>query len=308
MTDAMSCKYMRERGRLRTDGNNDTLRVFLTTRNDDMPTLLEVCESRLGIQEVPGSKHNPIIVGWFADIGHSEVVDDETSWCSVFCASASKEAGLPMPPVNVRMMARSWLTWGVGVDLDNIMPGDVAVWSRGDDNGWQGHVNVVKQVRKSAGKVQVRCIGGNQSGLKGGDAVTLTGWLDASRALGFRRPVEATVQALRKAGSTEIKKGDQIQNVGWLSVLAGAIVATIKELLAPVTVPQFPSLPEQLGFWQQVLGGVNAVGGLFLEHPYIAGCTILGIVAVLVGRQLKARRVAKHAQGVPLSVEVEAAN
>src|SRR5262245_32697517 len=107
-----------------------------------MPTLLEVMQSRLGVQEVPGKKHNPIIVGWFEAIGHPEVADDETSWCATALGSAALEAGLPIPPRNVNMMARSWLTWGVKVEPTDVAPGDVAIWPRGDPRGWQGHVNV----------------------------------------------------------------------------------------------------------------------------------------------------------------------
>jgi uncharacterized protein (TIGR02594 family) len=275
-------------------------------------SLLAVMESRLGIQEVPGKKHNPIIVGWFEDIGHAEVVDDETSWCSVCCASAAKEAGLPMPPVNVRMMARSWLTWGVGVPDGNAKPGDVAIWPRGDPKGWQGHVNVVKEVRRNivpgGNDIQVRCIGGNQSGLKGGDAVTLSGWQDASKALGFRRPVEATVPALRSAGSTEIRKGDQVQNAGWLVTVIPATIAAVKELLEPVQVPEFATLPEALTWYETVMRGLNAIGGLVLAYPWLAGTAFLGLVCILVGRRLKAKRLAKHAAGIPIAAEVEAAH
>lgn len=269
-----------------------------------MPTLLEVWESRLGVQEVPGPKHNPIIVGWAADAGHPEIVDDETSWCSLSMCSAAKEAGLPFPPVNVNPMARSWLTWGVKVGVADVQQGDVAIWPRGNPKGPYGHVNCVADVRVKNGRVEIRCIGGNQSGPKGGDAVTLTGWLDASKALDFRRPVPATVQALRKAGSTEIKKGDQVQNAGWLVTVIPAVVATVKEIIAPVQVPQFASLPDALTWWQTVLGGLNAVARLAMEYPWIAGTGFVGLVLVLAGRALKNARVAKHAAGVPISAEV----
>lgn len=269
-----------------------------------MPTLLEVWESRLGIQEIPGPGQNPIIVGWAADAGHPEIVDDETSWCSLSMCSAAKEAGLPMPPVNVNPMARSWLTWGVKVDLANLAPGDVAIWPRGDPKGWQGHVNCVKEVRTKDGKVQVRCIGGNQGGIAGGDAVTLTNWTNAAGALGFRRPVEASVAALRKAGSTEVKKGDQIQNAGWLVTFIPAVLATIKSMLEPVQVPQFSSLPDAMTWWQTVLGGLNALAGLVLDHPWLAGTAFVGLLLVLAGRSLKVNRVAKHAAGVPISAEL----
>jgi uncharacterized protein (TIGR02594 family) len=269
-----------------------------------MPTLLEVWESRLGIQEVPGAKHNPIIVQWAADAGHPEIVDDETSWCSLSMCSAAKEASLPFPPVNVNPMARSWLTWGVKGELENIAPGDVAIWPRGDPKGWQGHVSCVKDVRATGGKVEVRCIGGNQGGLKGGDAVTLSGWQDAAKALGFRRAVPATVPDLRKAGSSEIRKADRIQNGGWLVTVIPAGVATVKELLEPVKVPEFATMPDALTWWETVLRGLNAIGALVAAHPWLAGTAVVGIVCVLVGRSLKTARVDKHAAGIPIAAEV----
>lgn len=268
-----------------------------------MPTLLEVMQSRLGIQELPGRGHNPVIVGWFKSIGHPEVQDDETSWCSVCCGSAAIEAGWPIPPVNVNMLARSWLTWGREVAIDDIQPGDVAVWPRGNSS-WQGHVNVVESVK---GK-KVVCIGGNQGGLAGGDAVTRAKPRSVSEALGFRRPVAATVPALREAGSTEIKQADRIQNSGtavtFVPMMWAAVQTAWNQMFGPVDVPKFASLPESLSWWQALLEGAKALLGLVAEHPWLAGTLVMGLLCVLVGRQLKANRVAKHAQGVPLSVEV----
>lgn len=271
-----------------------------------MPTLLEVMQSRLGIQEVPGKGNNPVIIGWFKAVGHPEIRDDETSWCSICCGSAALEAGLPIPPVNINMMARSWLTWGIAVDLDDVEPGDVAVWPR-NNSTWQGHVNVVEKVDGDF----VSCIGGNQSGLKGGDAVTRARPRHKSEALGFRRGVPATVHDLRNAGSTEIKKGDTVQNSGTIGLIATATVATVKEMLGPVDVPQFATTKESLDFWQAIIGGFNAVWKLISANPWLAGAVIVALGLVLVGRKLKTDRVAKHAAGIPISAEVaklEAAN
>src|SRR5262245_8547417 len=142
-----------------------------------MPSMLEVMEGRLGIQEIPGKKHNPTIVAWATEIGWPSILDDETSWCSICMCSAALEAGLPMPPLSSRPAARSWLTWGVTVSRDDIQPGDVAVWPRG--KAWQGHVSIVKEVLPDG---RIKCIGGNQGGLAGGDAVTLTRPMDPQTA------------------------------------------------------------------------------------------------------------------------------
>lgn len=273
-----------------------------------MPTLLEVWESRLGIQEVPGPKHNPIIVGWAADAGHPEIVDDETSWCSLAACSAAKEAGLPFPPTNVNPMARSWLTWGVRVAPGEVQPGDVAIWSRGNPKGPFGHVNCVKEVRKKNGRIEVRCIGGNQSGLKGGDAVTLTAWLDSGKALGFRRPVPATVKDLRTAGSSTIKDADTQEKLGIGGIFSVPIfegVRTVFErMFGSVEPPQFASLPDGISWWGTLLDQADRVVGYAVAHPWLATVLVIGIGLVVHSQLRKRGRVAEHAAGIPIAAEV----
>jgi len=260
--------------------------------------LLDVMRSRLDIQEVPGGKHNPTILRWFADVGHPEIVADEVSWCAVTVGSALKECGLPIPPRDVNMLARSYLSYGVRCKPQ---PGAIAVWPRG--KAWQGHVNVVESVTAEG---KVICIGGNQS-KKGGDAVTRTKPLDPSDALDFRWPVPPTVPDLRKSGSTEIKKGDRVQNLGIFATFIAPIIAVIKEMWSAVPeVPTFTSIPEGLSFTQQVMEGANAVGRLVLDNPWLAGTVIVGGALAWVGHGIKRARVAKAAAGVPLSVEVAA--
>jgi uncharacterized protein (TIGR02594 family) len=269
-----------------------------------MPTLLEVWESRLGIAEVAGPQSNPVILEWCKAVGWESIKDDETAWCATSMNAACIEAGLPMTPHPNRPAARSFLMWGKEVAPVEVAPGDVVVWPRGN-SAWQGHVNCVKEVRRKGNKTEVRCIGGNQSHPSGG-AVTLTGWQDIKGALpnGVRRAVPATVPDLRKAGSTEIKKADRVQNAGSLLTFLAAIVAAVKELFGPVDVPKFADMKEGLDWWQMILGGANAVGKLLLDNPWLGGTLLVGGVLVLVGRQIKAARVAKHEAGVPLSVEV----
>lgn len=273
-----------------------------------MPTLLEVWESRIGIQEVPGAKHNPIIVGWAADAGHPEILDDETSWCSLSMCSAAKEAALPFPPVNVNPMARSWLTWGVKVEVEDVQPGDVVVWSRGNPAGPYGHVNCVRDVRQRGARTEIRCIGGNQSGLKGGDAVTVTAWLDASKAIGIRRAVPATVKDLRQAGSTTIKDADNEEKLGIVGVLFTPIFegarSTIEAMFGPVSPPQFASLPDGLSWWGTLLETAGRVGTYAKDHPVMAAILLVGIGMVVRSQLRKRGRVAEHAAGIPIAAEV----
>jgi uncharacterized protein (TIGR02594 family) len=266
-----------------------------------MPTLLEVMQSRIGIQEAPGKgAHNPVIVGWFKQVGHPEIHEDEVSWCSVACAAAAIDAGLPIPPVNVNMLARSWLTWGVKVEPKDVRPGDVAIWPRGTSS-WQGHVNVVESVFDG----KVGCIGGNQSGMKGGDAVTRSKPRAVSEALGFRRAVPATVKDLREAGSTTIKQNDNLEKTGILTVFFTPIFEGVRAIFGPVDVPKFASLPEGLSWWQSVLKGVNDVGNYVAAHPVLAAVVIAGMGAWTISRVNKSSRVAEHAAGIPIAAEVK---
>ena len=211
-----------------------------------MPSMLEVMQSRLGIQEVKGAKeHNATIVGWAKAIGHPEVLDDETSWCSICASSAALEAGLPHPPKAINMLARSWLNWGEAVDIKDIKPGDVAIWPRGNST-WQGHVNVVETVTIEG---KVICIGGNQGGLKGGDAVTRTKPLDPAGALGFRRAIVQTPKEVHLTAHAELKEqstpyvaidktravagGGTIVGGGIWAAVQGALDATEKITLTP---------------------------------------------------------------------------
>lgn len=257
---------------------------------------LDLARERLGVQEMPGPDSDPTVMGWFKSVGHAEVTADETSWCAVFAGATLKDAGLPIPPTNVNMLARSYLTYGVKCEPK---PGAIAIWPRG--KAWQGHVNFVESVTDDG---KVVCIGGNQS-MRGGDAVTRTKPQSPEGALDFRWPVAPTVPELRKAGSTEIQKGDAIQKAGISATFLGPIIAAIKELLAPITaVPVHANINESLSWWQTVIGGANAVSRLVMDNPWLAGTVFLGLTGAWVGHTIKAARVAKAQAGVPLSAEM----
>ncbi len=244
----------------------------------------------VGVHEIAGPKANEKIVAYFADVGHPECKSDEIAWCAARVGAALVHCKLPIPPVSTNLMARTYLTWGAACEPKR---GAIVVFPRGGST-WQGHVGVVVDVLDD----RVKFVAGNQS-----DSVGY-GWADIKTALGFRWPVEATVPALRAAGSTEIKKADHIQNAGWLVTLIPSLIAGAKEVFGPVAVPHFADLKEGLGWWQEILGACNAIGRLVLENPWLGGTCIVGGILVLAGKSLKDARVAKAATGIPLSVEV----
>lgn len=118
--------------------------------------------------------HNPIVVQYFSDSGHSWVKDDETAWCAAFVGAMLERSDIPSTKA---LNARSYLDWGNPVAIEDAQPGDVVVFSRGNPNGWQGHVAFF--VEYAGDKIKV--LGGNQS-----NQVT-EALYSKSRLLGIRR-------------------------------------------------------------------------------------------------------------------------
>lgn len=134
----------------------------------------KLARKQIGTREIPGSKHNSKIVGWFKAVGHAWVKDDETAWCAAFVGAMLKEAGMPHTG---KLNARSYLEWGEEVPLDQAKEGDLVVFWRGKKNGWQGHVGFF--VRAEGNSIVV--LGGNQA-----NAVNEKKYA-VSRLLGVRR-------------------------------------------------------------------------------------------------------------------------
>lgn len=137
-------------------------------------SIMSVAEEHLGLKEFPGAKHNPQILEMFDKAGQGWVQDDETAWCAAFVASVLSSVGLPHTG---RLDARSYLDWGVKVEMQQARAGDVVVLWRGTKDGWQGHVGFL--VSFSGSDVVLR--GGNQ-GNQVSDAA-----FPVNRILGIRR-------------------------------------------------------------------------------------------------------------------------
>lgn len=117
--------------------------------------ILEVAGRHLGVEEWPGARHNPAIVGFAKEAGHPQVRDDETPWCASFVGAVLAELG---QPTTGSLAARSYEKWGRGVEVQAAEPGDIVVLWRGSPASWQGHVAFLVRLEGDA------CIlrGGNQ--------------------------------------------------------------------------------------------------------------------------------------------------
>ena len=148
--------------------------------------VFEVAQGYLGLKEYPGaSKHNPEIVKMFAASGHSWVQDDETAWCSAFTNAVLAQSGIKG---TMKLNARSWLDWGVPVDIKKAQKGDIVVFWRGSQDSWKGHVAFYSHHDED----YVYVLGGNQ-----GNSVSLKPYA-RSRLLGvrtYKQPRTSVVQS-----------------------------------------------------------------------------------------------------------------
>ncbi len=103
-----------------------------------------------------------------------------TAWCAAFVNATLQQSG---GQGTNSLAARSFLDWGQAVDQPQ--PGDIAVFSRGDPNGWQGHVGFFQGYNPDG---TINVLGGNQ-----GDAVSVAAY-SPDRLLGFRRDGNALAQ------------------------------------------------------------------------------------------------------------------
>lgn len=136
-------------------------------------TPFEIAQSYIGTTEGPGPEDNPAIMAMYASVGHDWVEHDSVAWCAAFVGHCLEKAGLRSTR---RLNARSYLDWGIPVDLAEAQEGDIVIFSRGSKS-WQGHVGFFV---KTAGAM-IEVLGSNQS-----DAVNIQRYAK-SRLLGMRR-------------------------------------------------------------------------------------------------------------------------
>lgn len=107
----------------------------------------------IGVREIAGQKHNPVIIGWLKAL-KSWVTDDETAWCGTFMAHIMSQYGYRLP--KNWLGARNWMEFGHPTTAGY---GAVLVFWRGKKSGWQGHVGLY--VGEDATHYHV--LGGNQN-------------------------------------------------------------------------------------------------------------------------------------------------
>lgn len=110
-----------------------------------------------------------------------EVDPVRTEWCAAFVNSVLEESEIVSNNDHkYPLTARAFLDWGTRVAKEDIKPGDVVVFPRGNQ-GWQGHVGFYLRTIVIDGVEYYHILGGNQN-----DKVSIDLYR-SDRALGIRR-------------------------------------------------------------------------------------------------------------------------
>ncbi len=104
-------------------------------KEEKAPRILVQAVKQLGVKEIVGKQHNPIILNWARELKLSSVYNaDEIPWCGLFIGYCCHMAGLEV--INKPLWALSWSNWGT--EVTEAMLGDVLTFKR---NGG-GHVGI----------------------------------------------------------------------------------------------------------------------------------------------------------------------
>ena len=120
------------------------------------------------------SGNNPKIMQFFHRTGFTTIKNDEVNWCAAFVNYCMEELDVAHPH---SLLAKDWMK--VGTPVKEPQPGDIVVFWRGKEKGWQGHVGFFIKADKEKNIIYV--FGGNQDG-----AVCLKPFT-TEKVLGYRR-------------------------------------------------------------------------------------------------------------------------
>ena len=116
------------------------------------PKILVEAVKHIGVKEIVGKQHNPVIMEWAKALGIEKTyTNDEIPWCGLFIAYCAHAAGLDV--VKAPLWALNWNKYGNVAKVP--MLGDVLTFTR---NGG-GHVGIY--VGEDATHYHV--LGGNQN-------------------------------------------------------------------------------------------------------------------------------------------------
>lgn len=139
-----------------------------------MTTGYQIAKSKLGLHENKNTKELDVFISKYVPAWKGLHVNT-TAWCAGFIGACEKVAG---NTGTGKLNARSYLTYGTSIPIQQAQQGDIAIFSRGGSS-WQGHVAYIDKIISPK---LLQTIGGNQS-----DSVSI-GWYPINRLIGIRRP------------------------------------------------------------------------------------------------------------------------
>jgi uncharacterized protein (TIGR02594 family) len=137
---------------------------------------MDAARSMIGMNERADSG---VISDFIKSFSGIEIDPAQTAWCAAFVNGVLGAGGIDGTG---QLNARSFLNFGTAVSEPRV--GDVVVFSRGDPDGWQGHVGFFKGYDANG---NILVLGGNQS-----DGVSVASY-SADTLLGVRRPSQGVV-------------------------------------------------------------------------------------------------------------------
>lgn len=147
---------------------------------ENLPWIINEGKRLIGVREIVGAKHNPVILQWAKDVGLGRIyTNDEIPWCGLFVAKVCQLAKKDI--VKDPLWARNWAKWGRKIDKPGL--GDILVFARG--NG--GHVGFY--IAEDATCYHV--LGGNQNNTVNVTRILKNRLLAAREANYTNRPLTA---------------------------------------------------------------------------------------------------------------------
>lgn len=117
------------------------------------PIWIAEARKHIGVREIPGEQHEPMILRWWKAIKRGGIKTDEVPWCAAFVGGCLEAVGIASSRYE---SAKSYMNWGIPVKYP--CHGCIVVFSR--EGG--GHVGFVVGVDE---RQRLMVLGGNQKNM-----------------------------------------------------------------------------------------------------------------------------------------------
>ena len=134
---------------------------------------IDVAFKMHGFQEVRDNKHLRVFFQKYAIKKDLDIDPAKISWCAAFINACERAIG---NSGTGKLTARSFLTYGKKVLLQDARQGDICIFARGNSK-WQGHVTYFVSFYGA----YLVCFGGNQTDAVGYQIRTRAGFLGIVR-------------------------------------------------------------------------------------------------------------------------------